>query len=144
MKVRDVYHRTVRWREGTREIVIPKPLFSHLVLGRYYYLNVWINQKWNIEISNGEKPYNNVNGTVLHRQVHTHGGSVAFTIPHEVVETIETHASEELGSVEIFKNEYGNIEFKPMRDTGKKIKDANKRLKISYNMGNSAWAHYLR
>ncbi len=143
MKIQSTYKRNVRWRGGSREIVIPKLLLQQLALGKYYYLNIWINQKWHIEISNGEKPYNHVNGTVLHRQIYSHGGSEAFTISHEIVETMETQTGEELNQVEIFRNKHGNIEFKPIKNTGRKIKQ-NKRLKISSNLNSYPSVYYLR
>jgi antitoxin component of MazEF toxin-antitoxin module len=112
MKPKEVYRRKIRQRGGSREIIIPKPLFHELALGRRNIINIWLSQKWSIEISDARKPINHINGIVLNSRIYRHTNSYALRIPQDALETLEAQLGQ-VDDIEIFKNEHGNIEFKP-------------------------------
>ncbi len=114
------FTRKVRYRGGTREIVVPPALLFNVKSSdkgkkQLGPILIWINKHWNLEISGFPVPYKQINGIALEHNVHRHGGSWAFSIPIPVSEMLEgIHKKKNFETMEISVNKNGNLEYRPI------------------------------
>lgn len=122
------YRRHIRYRNGVAEVVIPPPIVRRLgfrkhIKTAHYDSNkivdqnnklamilIWINKEWNIEFGLNAFYTQHVNGILLTRYLYLHGSSVAFSIPHEIIKTLEAVKRSDLDEFEMFVNKNGKVE----------------------------------
>ena len=132
MKIR-TFIRHTRSHGNSIELAIP-PYFLkthlhfhiHKKLGEYDYnqvrnkknnkanLHIWINKKWNIEISDASSTTYHINGIVTVRELFVHGGSCVFPIPPEVLDTLRDSQNKPLDKIKMYINKNQNIELEPI------------------------------
>lgn len=111
MKKYPVFKRQIRcsgWG-SPRELAIPPEFLD--VIGNSVY--EWMNENWNIEITNRLNGTKHVKGLFVSRSVRAHGGSKVIVIHYEIINAFRI-MGKDLDWVKIFVNERNNLEIQPI------------------------------